>query len=145
MGAGALVAPVAAVAGINGCPLCGHWDGQHAPGCVVGDLQDLGRAGRAAHHRALLLVVLQAHAGPMTMREAGDAMRICEFDVGKVAEGLMKEGLVFPDFGHYGQPPTVCLTSAPHVAGECARAADLLGMVLGQPGAVLSPVLRRPW
>lgn len=127
------------------CPVCDAWDDRHAPGCVIGDLQDLGWAGRAAHYRALLLVILQAHAGPMTLREAGEAARICELDVGRVAEGLMKEGLVYPDFGHYGQPPTVCLTSAPHVAAECVQAAELLGLILGQPGAVLSPILRRPW
>lgn len=124
---------------MSDCPVCNLWDSEHAPGCVVADLQDLGRAGRLAHRRAQVLVVLQAYARPMTFEELGDATRIAWFDVGPIAEGLMAEGLVYPGFS----PPTVCLTTAPHVPEACAQAADQLGLILAEPRRTVSPLLRR--
>lgn len=120
------------------CPFCEFWDA-HEPGCIVGQLQDLGRN---AHRRAQLLTVLFAHGEAMTLAALSDATGRCLTDVADVAVGLFAEGLAYPaSFGGLGQQPSVALTTAPHVREACLAAAQMLGMILAEPRILPSPVL----
>lgn len=124
----------------SGCPICGGED-RHAPGCVGGALEALGREGRQAHIRARLLTALFVHAAPMTVKDLADGMGLAFYDLIEPAHALMAEGLAYPCQDTLA--PTLALTSAPHVQQECDRAAELLGLVLTDPRAPLSPLLGR--
>lgn len=117
------------------CPVCGQ-ENDHAYGCVVGELQALGKDGRQAHRRALLLVLLHTH-GPVQPRTLAELSELALYSVHEITNGLMREGLIYPDF------PTNCfnLTHAPHVRVACDQAADLLGLVLTSPRSPLSPLI----
>lgn len=119
------------------CPVCDRDDG-HVSGCVIGELQALGKEGRQAHRRALVMTLLYTHGRAMTLDELTASARINLLDISEAAKVLMARGLVFP---HFGTNPALQLTSAPHVQQECEQAADLLGLELGHTP---SPLLRRP-
>lgn len=121
------------------CPACDHWDG-HTPECVISRLEDLGREGRQAHRRALLLVTLLAAGEGVTLPELAQQTGMDLVSVRGTTRALFAEGLAYPD---WSVAAMIHLTTAPHVQAECLAAADLLGMVLMHPRTPLSPMLGR--
>lgn len=121
------------------CPVCDRWDG-HAPECVISRLEDLGREGRQAHQRALLLVTLLAAGGGVTLPELAQQTGMDLVSVRSATRALFAEGLARPD---WSVAAMIHLTTAPHVQAECLAAAESLGMVLTHPRTPLSPLLGR--
>ncbi|MFT2721647.1 hypothetical protein ACMT4L_16775 [Deinococcus sp. A31D244] len=121
------------------CPVCDRWGG-HAPECVIGRLQDLGREGRQAHRRALLLVTLLAAGEGVTLPELAQQTGMDLVSARSATRALFAEGLAYPD---WSVAAMIHLTTAPHVQAECLAAADLLGMVLMRSRMPISPLLGR--
>lgn len=82
---------------------------------------------RETRRRAQVLVALRNYGEPMTLAELEDGTGIPLFGVADVARGLFAEGLAYPQAF---TPPTLALTTAPHVQANVQAAAELLG---GQP------------
>ncbi|WP_230286327.1 hypothetical protein [Deinococcus sp. 12RED42] len=121
------------------CPVCEYWDGDHASECVMSRLRALGSEGRQAHRRALLLVTLMTAGQPTPLKNLASETGMTLMDVRDITRALFTEGIAYPDWSRAG---VIGLTTAPHVEQACLAAAELLGMVLTQPRAPLSPLLR---
>lgn len=121
------------------CPVCEYWDGDHAPECVMSRLRTLGSEGRQAHRRALVLVTLMTAGQPLALQDLAGETGMTLMDLRDITRALFTEGLAYPDWSTSG---VIALTNAPHAEQACLAAAELLGMVLTQPRAPLSPLLR---
>lgn len=119
------------------CPVCEYWD-DHSPTCIISRLKNLGAEGRQQHRRAALLITLLGAGAAMTLTDLSDTTGFDLWHVRSAVKDLFVEGLAYPTFD---QPGAVVLTTAPHVHQECVKAAELLGIVVGQPRPPLSPML----